>query len=95
MYYLISLCGLRTCNLAPIFTSIENHLAGYEQLQLPDCTLQIDNIYTNIVNAVTNGANQCVPHCPKNCKFWWDEELDLLKDASVDFQSCLESCRYT
>jgi len=44
-------------------------------LQLPDCTLLIDNIYTSIVNVLTNGANQFVPHCPKNFfKFWWDEE---------------------
>jgi len=58
-------------------------LACYEQLQLPDCTSLIDNIYTGIVNVPTNGANQFVPQCPKNFfTFWW--ELDLLKDASVD-----------
>jgi len=47
--------------------------------------LIIDNINTSIVNVLANGAKQFVPHCPKNFfKFWWDEELDLLKDASVD-----------
>jgi len=71
--------------LAPILTSIDSYLACYEQLQLPDCTLLIYNIYTSVVNVLTNGANQFVPHCPKNFfKFWWDEELDLRKDASVD-----------
>jgi len=82
---LISYYQFTGLHLAPILTSIDSYLACYEQLQLPDCTLLIDNIYTSIVNVLTNGANQFVPHCPKNFfKFWWDEELDLLKDASVD-----------
>ena len=30
------------------------------------------------------GANQFVPHCRKNVlKFWWDKEMDLLKEVSL------------
>jgi len=82
---LISFYQFTGLQLAPILTSIDNYLACYEQLQFPDCTSLIDNIYISIVNVLTNGANQFVPHCPKNFfKIWWDEELDLQKDASVD-----------
>lgn len=32
-----------------------------------------------------SSANQFVPQYRKNfLKFWWDEELDLLKDASIE-----------
>jgi len=85
---LISYYQFTGLHLAPILTSIENYLACYEQLQLPDRTLLIDNIYTSIVNVLNNGVNQFVPHCIKNFfKFWWDKVLDLLKDASVDSNS--------
>jgi len=83
--YSISYYQFTGLHLAPILTSIDNYLACYEQLQLPDCTSLIDNIFTSIVNVLTNGVKQFVPHCPKNVfKFWLDEESDLLKDASAD-----------
>jgi len=43
---LISYYQFTGLHLAPILTSIDRYLACYEQLQLPDCTLLIDNIYT-------------------------------------------------
>ena len=42
---------------------------------------KIKMITKSTINMVL-GANQFVPHCRKQIlKFWWDEELDLLKEA--------------
>jgi len=59
---LISYYQFSGLHLAPFLTSIENHLACYEQSQLPDSILLIYDIYTSIVNVLTNGAYQFVPH---------------------------------
>jgi len=52
--------------LTPFLTQIDNHLAFYEQSQLSDCALLIDNIYTGIVNVLINVSNQFVQHCHKH-----------------------------
>ena len=45
----------------------------------------IDRIYNDLVHTLAIGANRFVPHCRKNFfKFWWDEEMDLLKEASIE-----------
>jgi Reverse transcriptase (RNA-dependent DNA polymerase) len=45
----------------------------------------IDQVYDDIVNTLVIGANQFVPQCRKNFfKFWWDEEMNLLKEASIE-----------
>jgi len=45
----------------------------------------MDNLYQDIVNILVAGANLFVPVRHKRFfKFWWDEELDILKEAAVD-----------
>ena len=41
--------------------------------------------YNNIVNVLNAAANACVPRHKKNFyKYWWDEEMNLLKDESIE-----------
>jgi Reverse transcriptase (RNA-dependent DNA polymerase) len=52
---------------------------------LADCRSHIDRIYNEVVDSLLSSANQFVPHYRKKfLKFWWDEEMDLLKDASIE-----------
>ena len=45
----------------------------------------IDRSYNEVVDSLISSANQFVPHCRKDfLKFWWDEDMDLLKDASIE-----------
>ena len=46
---------------------------------------RIEYVYNSIVPTFNSGANVYVPRVRKGFfKFWWDAELDLLKDASVE-----------
>ena len=45
----------------------------------------IDKFYTDIVRALTESAKRVVPSHQHNFyKFWWNEELSLLKQNSID-----------
>ena len=50
-----------------------------------DAAFYIDTLYDAVVNILCTGANAYVPRAKKNFyKFWWSEELDLLKQESID-----------
>jgi len=45
----------------------------------------IDSVYCSVVSTLQTAANIFVPKCRKGFfKFWWDEELRVLKDAAID-----------
>ena len=45
----------------------------------------IESAYRSIVSVLYSAANVFVPKCRKGFfKFWWDEELNLLKEASAE-----------
>jgi len=45
----------------------------------------VNDVYYDIVNVVSNAANLHVPQRKKNYyKFWWDEEMKLLKEESIE-----------
>jgi len=47
--------------------------------------LTIDCFYRNIVNALYHASNMSIPKVKRDFyKFWWDEELTALKQASLD-----------
>jgi len=49
-----------------------------------DIQLSVDLLYSKIVNALRNTASMHVPAMKKSfLKFWWDEELNLLKQESI------------
>jgi len=50
-----------------------------------DAAFYIDTLYDALVNILCTGANAYVPRAKKNFyKFWWSEDLDLLKQESTD-----------
>ena len=66
-------------HLQPILTDI---------LHLEKCTdftpEKLDGLYDRLVNALQISSNAAVPSYYKNIfKFWWDHELDELKDRSI------------
>jgi len=58
--------------------------AKYKDVRF-DAAFYIDTFYNAVVNILYAGANAYVPRAKKNFyKFWWTEELDLLKQESID-----------
>ena len=50
-----------------------------------DVLSSIGSIYDELIDVMVSCACSYVPRCPKNFfKFWWDEELKSLKEASVN-----------
>jgi len=50
-----------------------------------DVTTLVENVYYEIADILTACAKNFVPERKKSFyKFWWDEELQLLKEASVE-----------
>jgi len=79
LYY--SITGV---NLQPVLDDII-------QLEL-SCSITpviIDDIYSRVLDILHLASDTAVPKCSKNFfyKFWWDEELDILKEDSI------KSCR--
>ena len=72
--------------LEPILSYLTELSCRYDQNDHQiDYKYVIDRIYDDVVNTMVLGANQFVPHCHKKFfKFWWDEEMDLLKEASIE-----------
>src|SRR5207244_1819563 len=45
----------------------------------------IDKFYCDIVNALKTASSIAIPMQKKNFyKFWWDQELSILKDKSIN-----------
>jgi len=70
--------------LRPVLNSLNDLLSqdiGFVE-NVPDC---LDRLYYDIVNILVTCAKNFVPVCRK-CfyKFWWDEELDTLKEAALE-----------
>jgi hypothetical protein len=71
--------------LAPLLEKVNFFVANSSQLSLLDSNLIIDQLFTETCNALVGCADEFVPHCrKKNFKFWWNEELELLKEASIE-----------
>jgi hypothetical protein len=57
----------------------------FENLDHAETIALIDSLYADIVYVLTYATNVYVPRHNKSFyKFWWDEELDLLKDESIE-----------
>jgi len=72
---------------SPILYKLDNVLSDYESnvLDVSACCVHIDNVYDEIVAILRSAAEAFVPQRKKNFyKFWWSEELDCLKQASID-----------
>jgi len=58
-----------------------------------DIQIAIDGFYQSIVNALQCAASECVPRKSREFyKFWWDEELSALKQASIESFNIWVTC---
>ena len=70
--------------LQPVLTDLDYLIANSACLGKVSVTDYIDHIYNDVVNALNSSANLFVPKHGKNFyKFWWSQELDVLKANAV------------
>ena len=73
-------------HLSPILAKLNDQMRSYDMCN-NECLLHeiIDTTYNDIVSVLQSASSLFVPLYNKNFhKFWWDEELKLLKEASVE-----------
>ena len=72
-------------NLEPILDIVHflaNNLENYDSTC--NC-LKIDQLHDTIIAVFAEAAHLYVPHHRKNFyKFWWNQDMDLLKASSID-----------
>ena len=74
-------------HLQPLVTAVDKLMDDYRVINVDtECACNcIESMYTSIVSVLCSAADIFVPKCRKGFfKHWWDEELSLLKEASVD-----------
>jgi len=71
--------------LQPLVTRLDAVVSQFNNHEVIDYGPVIDSLYSDMVNVLTTAASQFVPQKAKSFyKFWWDEELDILKQNSID-----------
>ena len=73
--------------LFPVMRRLDSLLSDYENhiLHKHTCCNLIDTVYDEIVAILQSAAETCVPQRRKYFyKFWWDEELECLKQDSIE-----------
>ena len=81
----ISYYEFTRCQLQAILDHIQVVMELYRNGESLDYCLLIQQIYDDIIDVLNDGANRYVPRHRKNFyKFWWDQEMDLLKEASIE-----------
>jgi len=72
-------------HLSPLVSTVDDALqacaAGVAPASFIDC---IERVYCTIVSTLMTASRMFIPTVKKGFfKFWWNEELDLLKEASI------------
>ena len=68
-----------------MFNDLDMVVNEYYNGDTESVSTAIDMLYNNIVNVLNAAANAFVPRHKKNFyKYWWDEEMNLLKDESIE-----------
>jgi len=73
--------------LQPTLHKLEDIILCHKNKQITDSDVNscIDCLYNEIVSVIGTCASAAVPKTRKGFyKFWWDEELDLLKEAAMN-----------
>ena len=82
---LLSFYEFTRCNLEPILQSVSCITQQLDNHVSVDYCHFIDRVHDDIINVLNVGANNYVPHHRKNFyKFWWDQDMDILKAASIE-----------
>jgi len=72
--------------LSPVLSKVDNIFLSHKNGLVTDDTVKviIENVYKEIADILFSLAKDFVPERKKSFyKFWWDEELDILKEDSV------------
>jgi len=86
-YY--QLTGQHLQELLPLLVKLESDPAGQDERTAAAFRSDINNIYNKTVDILRNCANFTVPRRTKQFyKFWWNEELDCLKQQSMMIIGC-------
>ena len=71
--------------LLPLFDRVNDVTVKLNNNEVFEFGLAISEIYTSIVDILNSGATCFVPRRANNFyKFWWDEEVNLLKEESIE-----------
>ena len=71
--------------LLPLLVRLNAVTMSFNNHEEIDLALAISEIYVNIVSILNTGATCFVPRRTNNFyKFWWDEEISLLKEESIE-----------
>lgn len=83
---LVAYYQLTGVHLQALLQELNNHDTGpVDAIYNDDFKSVINSIYNRTVDSLRNCANLTVPHRTKAFyKFWWNEELDCLKQQSID-----------
>jgi len=71
----------------PSIAKLDDFLIRYDkdEVTVNDIAVIVEKAYHDITDALASCAKQFAPERKKSFyKFWWDEELDILKQASID-----------
>ena len=72
-------------NLEPVLAEVVNLSTTSCYSNTDTICETTDFIYNAVAHVLNTAAKLYVPECRKNSlKFWWDQELDILKDASIE-----------
>jgi len=74
-------------HLDPLVSVMDSLFVAYETGSMPGNSIYdvLDSVYSSIVSTLQTAANIFVPKCRKGFfKYWWDEELHVLKDAAIE-----------
>ena len=70
--------------LQPVLTDLDELVNSSDYMDIKSVANGCDVIYNNTVDALRYSANLCIPKHRKNFyKFWWTQELDVLKDKAI------------
>lgn len=82
---LLSYYQFSRIQLEPILDHVNTTTKQFEMRECIDYLSTIEYLYNEIINILCAGARMYVPHHRKNFyKFWWDQEMDDLKTASIE-----------
>jgi len=71
--------------LQTVLDRLDSVVVQFNNHEPIDYVAAIDACYNDVVTVLTTGAQTFVPQHRKNFyKFWWDEEMNLLKDDSIN-----------
>jgi len=73
------------CYLQPVLDKVDLITAYFDNSESIDYAHAVNVLYADIVDILVSAANAYVPKHQSNFyKFWWDAEMSLLKDESIE-----------